>query len=417
MSIKENQLIETKIIDQNNNGEGIAKINGMVVFINETLKEDIVNIKITQIKKNFARGKVVTTIKNSSERTTPPCIYYSECGGCNLQHQDYIHQLKFKEKKIKNALEKIGELKNVNVNSILHGEDYNYRNKVSLKVNGQSIGFYKKISNDIVNVNECIISDKKINNIIRIIRKFINDYNCNNIKEIIIRTSNNNEILLSIHTDKFNLSKEIYNLLNNEINTLIIDNKLIFGNGYITESVLNLKFKVSHSSFFQVNKYMTETLFYTVLKQVENIKNMVVLDLYCGTGTLTLLFAKHAKKAIGIENHNNSIINAKENAKLNKINNVDFILGKVEDKIDSIINKRIDIIVLDPPRKGSDKKTLNAIVKINPLKIIYVSCDPVTLARDLNFLEYKGYKTVNIQPIDMFPNTMHVECVVLLEKK
>jgi 23S rRNA (uracil1939-C5)-methyltransferase len=413
-----NDKIEGEIIGQENSGQGYLKLDGFIIFVENGLKGDVGQILITEVKKNYARGKMIVFDKLSDERVLPPCPYYEECGGCQLQHQDYISQLKFKELKVKMALEHIALLKDIKINPIISGDDYYYRNKVTLRVDGNKLGFYKHDTNTLVDIEKCIICDDKINEVIKYLKDYINDNPNHNIKLIMIRHSNyNNELMLSVDniTKKKNFISFITNKVSN-IGTIIINNKVEHGNGYIKENINDMIFNISALSFFQVNTRQVEKLYKLVIDYASLTKKDKVLDLYCGTGTITCLLSKYCHQILGIEVIEDAIKDAKDNAINNNVSNIEFIVGKVEDNISKLLDHHIDTIVLDPPRKGSDTKTLSSIIKINPNKIIYVSCSPTTLARDLKYLLSNNYKIEEITPVDMFPETEHVECVVKLIK-
>lgn len=410
-----NDKFTVEIIDQETTGRGVARIDNLVVFVSNALIGDTVEVEITKVKKSFAEAKILNIITESKERTNYNCPFYESCGGCDIGHQEYESQLNFKKKKIINSLEKIGGLKDIKVLDVVPSKDSEYRNKISLKVSGNKIGFYKLNSYEIVDIDNCLISNSKINKILKIIKKFIINYPNHNIKEVMIRSTS--ATMIRIISDEFKLNVEFISEFDSEllINSIIVNNKTIYGTDYINISLLGLMFNVSPDSFFQVNTKQTENLYNKVIEYAELNKNDTVIDLYCGVGTITSVLAKVCKNVIGIEEVEDAIINAKENMLLNNINNAEFMTGKVEDLIDKISDS-IDVIVLDPPRNGSDPKTLDSIMKLNPKKIIYVSCDPVTLARDLKTLSTE-YDVIEVSPFDLFPNTHHVECIAKLCKK
>ncbi len=411
--MKINDTYVVKIIDQESGGRGIAKIDNLVVFIDNALTNDTCEIRITKVKKNFAEAETIKVIANSNERIENDCPFYPLCGGCDLRHQDYNSQLKFKKKKVIMAMERIGKLNNVNVLEVVPFNPYKYRNKVVLKLRNEQIGFYQKGSYNIINIDNCLISNHIINKVIKIIKKFIINNKNHNIKEILIKAEE--ELMINVISEE--LSTKFIDAITKEIHvdSIIVNNKVIYGNDTISIKLLDYTFKVSHKSFFQVNTKQSENLYKKIIYYANLKKSNVVLDLYCGVGTITTILSKYCQKVIGVEIVKDAIINAKTNAKENNINNIEFINDKVENLITKIKNN-IDVIILDPPRNGSDSTTLNNIVAINPPRIIYVSCNPETLARDLKILSSE-YKVIEITPFDMFPNTNHIECVVWLEKK
>ena len=386
-------------------GRGIGYIDGKITFISDTLKDEEVECELIKESKKYNEAKLLKIIKKSDKRIIPKCKYCKECGGCHLQYLSYEDTIDFKKNKLKNIFNK----NKININDIdiiENNSNYYYRNKVELKVKDGKIGFYENKSHNIVSIDECVVTKKCINNVISDLKK------CT-LKEsnITIRANYNDEILLIVETnDKFNYESLIKN---NKIVGIILNNKLIYGDNYFTEVINNLYFKVSYNSFFQINEYICSKLFEIIDSNIDNNSN--VLDLYCGVGTLSLVASNKANKVYGIEIVENAILNAITNAKINKRDNLYFMCGDVPKLIDKI-NSDIDIIIVDPPRAGLDKKTINTIIEYNPKKIIYVSCDPQTLVRDLKILE-EYYDIKKATALDMFSYTYHVETVMVLEKK
>lgn len=399
-------MLEVKIINQNNEGMGIAKINDKITFIPFTLKDELVTCEVIKENKKYNEGKLIDIKKNSDERQIPKCKYYFSCGGCNLMHQKYSSQLNFKKNKVINNLRHISNI-NVDDINIIYDKEFNYRNHITLSVDKNKIGFYKSHSNTIVDIDECLISNEKINNILKEIRKFINKYMDNNIDRISIKGYN--EILINIESSNFKLIDEFKNYV--KCDSLYINNKFVSGLKEVTINLGKYKYKVSAQAFFQKNTNMTIKL-YDYIKTLVN-KDENILDLYCGSGGIGIYISENAKNIIGIEIIEDAVLNAKENAKINNINNITFKSGKVEDNLDDI--KDIDTIIVDPPRVGLNKKAINDILKINPKRIIYVSCNSTTLARDLNYLK-DMYELKEIKLFDLFPNTHHIESISVLIK-
>lgn len=385
-----------KIVNLDHFGRGIAKTD-KTIFVEDALIDEIVDVEITIDKKKYSEGKVIKYIKKSPLRVASKCKYYDKCGGCNLLHISYEEQLKFKENKVKEIIKKFSGLDCVG--KIVPSVQYNYRNKVTLHVN-KKIGYYQKKSYDIINIDDCLIADKRINSLI----KKLNNIDLNSIKKIVIRVTNK-EIMLVITNGKINIDEF------KEVDTIIVDNQILKGKGYILEEINNLKFVISPNSFFQVNRIGMINIYNQVLKYVDNSMN--VLDLYCGTGTIGLYIAHKVKDVLGIEINESAIKDALINKRINNISNINFKLGDVGTVLND--NFKADCVIVDPPRFGLDENTIKNIIKIKPQKIIYVSCDPVTLARDLKILK-KSYKILEITPFDMFSNTYHVETVVLMSK-
>lgn len=416
-TIKIDEIYETEIIGLENEAQGVCKIHGMIVFVPKALVGEKVRVRITEIKKNFARGKIVEVIETSSKRCESKCPYYDECGGCNLRHQDSKETLRFKKEKVETALKKIGKL-DVKVEDTLPSfKEDNYRNKVSFKVEDNRIGFYGEGTYQLIDIDYCLLAQNEINDALTVIRNYLKENN-NEIKSITIKFGNAmNELLIDIYSlnDK---DIEIIDYLTTNIKnlkTVIYNDKIVYGTGYIKEISNGLMFNVSSKSFFQVNGTQAEKLYETAINLAKLNKSDVVLDLYCGTGTITSIVAGHAKKVIGIEIVEDAIIDAKENLKINNINNVQFICGDAAKEITKI-KENVDVIFVDPPRKGVDRKAIAVMKKLLPKKIVYISCNPVTMARDLSYLS-DLYEVKKVMPVDMFPNTAHIECVALLKNK
>ena len=387
--------MEVKIEKQDHFGRGIAFIDKKICFIKDTLPGEIVDIEIVKNKKNFLEGKANKIIVESSDRVKPICPYFGVCGGCDLMHQEYNKQLEFKKNKVKELLKRFSNI-DINDIKINHSNNLNYRNKIVL----HDLGLYKEKSNDVVNIDKCYLVNDKINDIIKRLKNY-------KINEATIKVSSLGKVMLivdeSIDIDKFK-----------DIDSLYVNDKLVFGNNYIEEVINGLTFYIYKDSFFQVNYNVMNMLYQRIVDYYKENSNLNVLDLYCGTGTIGMLISKYCKNVVGIEVNSDAIISAKLCKKINNISNIEFYLGKVEDTIDMI--KDIDSIVVDPPRAGLDNHTINTILKLNPKSIIYVSCDPTTLARDLNILK-ENYNIKEIELFDMFPNTYHVESFVVLERR
>ena len=417
MNLKIDEIYETEIIGLENEASGVAKINGMIVFVPKTLVGEKVRIRITEIKKNYAKGKLIEVLEKSDKRTTSKCPFYEECGGCNLRHQESDENIKFKKGKVENALKRIGKLDVLVDDVVVSPKNENYRNKASFKVEDNRIGFYGEGTYQLIDIDNCMLLEKEINDALTVIRSYLNN-NQNEVKTITIKHGNAmNELLIDI----FSTSDEDINILSyltvniENLKTVIFNDKIVYGNGYINQVTNGLMFKCSSKSFFQVNTMQTEKLYSLAVKLAELNKNDVALDLYCGTGTITSILAGYVKKVIGIEIVEDAIYDAKENIKTNGISNVKFICGDATKEI-SKIKENIDVVFVDPPRSGIDRKAIAVIKKINPKKIVYISCNPVTMARDLSYLN-DLYNVEKIVPVDMFPNTAHVECVCVLKKR
>jgi len=364
--------MQVKIEKLDNFGRGITHINNKICFVEKALPDEVVDIEITKDKSKYQEAKIINIIKSSKDRIKVDCPYYDLCGGCNLRHLSYEKENEFKENKVKEIINHIGKL-NIKVNNIIYDNEYNYRNKVTFHKSNNKIGYYEKNTRNVINIDKCLLLDDLINNNIKNIHTKDN--------EIIIRSSNN--------------SKEL----------------LINDNNQIITTIKDKKYYLSKDSFFQINKYLTKTLYDLVRKNIDKKYNKC-LDLYCGIGSIGIYINDLVNEVIGIDYNQSNINDANNNKVLNNIENISFICDKVENRIDSFND--IDLIIVDPPRAGLDNKTKEYIKRINPEKLIYVSCDPVTLARDLSDLNDK-YNIKEITPVNMFPRTYHCESLTILE--
>lgn len=398
--------IELNIEKLDHYGRGIARIDGKTVFVENALPTETVIASITKEKKNFIEGETIDFISKSEDRIEPICSYYNECGGCNIMHLDYNNQLKFKENKVKEVLKKFCNY--TNIKSIIGTNQYNYRNKITLQVK-ENIGYYKKKSYELVVIDKCCIADERINNIINELKGI----NLSNINQIVIRTTNK-ETMLVFYSKKV-IKSDVNKFSVNTIVCIADKTHILKGKGYIEEELKGVKYVISPTSFFQVNTNGMINLYDKVLEYCGLNGNENLLDLYCGTGTIGIYLSKHCNKVFGIELNKEAIKDALVNKEINNLNNIDFKSGDVKEVLKT--NNFIpDIIVVDPPRAGLDSKVIEQIISLKPKKLVYVSCDVITLSRDLNLLkEYFNIKEVT--PVDMFPNTYHVECVSLLERK
>lgn len=454
--VEKNKEYIFDIISQGYEGEGIAKIdNKYPIFIEGALKGEKVKVRIVKVNKNFAYGKLMEVLEASEERVNPPCAIYKRCGGCKLQHASYKAQLDFKWDRVKDCVSKIGKLDPSIVKYPLGMENpWRYRNKVQLPIgliNGEvKIGFFAPRSHDIIDMESCLIQDEIGDKVVKLTREWIEKFNIRPynvdgeydekgiVRHIMIRRGfTTNEVMVVLvtngeklpHKEEFvdlmvknipGIKSVIQNINSKKTNVILgLESKTLWGEDTISDYIGDFRFNISPLSFFQVNPIQTEVLYGKALEYANLTGNEEVFDAYCGTGTITLFLSQKAKKVYGVEIIPQAIDNAWINAKENKVENVEFFVGESEVVIPDLINKGVkaDVVVVDPPRKGCDKKLLDAITNIDAKKIVYVSCDPSTLGRDLKVLEENGYKTLEVQPVDMFPNTSHVENVAKLIKK
>ena len=417
MPIKIDDIYESEVLFLENEGAGVCKVKGITIFVPKTLVGEKIRFRITEIKKNYARGKLIEIISPSPDRTESLCPYYEECGGCDLRHQSDNKNLEFKRQKVQTAVSKIGKI-DIKVEKIIPSfKNENYRNKASFKVEEDRIGFYGSGTYQLVDINYCRLLEEEINNALSVIRKYLKE-NKNDIKEVTIKHGNAmNELLIDIYsTNKKDEKIKDYLVLNLvNLKTLVFNGKIVYGNGYISQISNGLMFNCSADSFFQVNGVTAEKLYETAIKEAKLSKNDVVLDLYSGTGTISSIVSSYVKKVIGIEIVEDAVLDANCNIRINNISNVKFICGDAAKEI-SKIKEQIDVIFVDPPRKGINRDAIAIMKKISPRKIIYISCNPVTMARDLSYLS-NMYDVKKIIPVDMFPKTNHVECVCVLKLK
>ena len=387
-------------------GRGIGYINNKVTFIDKVVPEDIVEVELTKEKKKYNEAKLIKIIKPSPLRIDAKCPYFSKCGGCQFQNITYENTIKYKKEKIVNIFSK--HKISIFPEVITNISPYNYRNKITLKVNNYKIGFYINKTHNLVEINKCLLANPAINASIPLIKRF---NICNG--EVTIRCNQNAEILIVINSqDNLNIDT---NYLKSKIKLvgIVVNNKTYYGENSLFERMNNLLFKISYDSFFQVNPFIASQLFQIIGDNIDSSDK--VLDLYCGVGTLSLMAAKKAQKVLGIEVVPNAIINALFNARVNDLNNTQFVINDASTAI-SKIKSDFNKVVVDPPRSGLTKNIIDVLLKIKPDEIIYVSCDPQTLVRDFTLLS-SIYEIKKSYILDMFSYTYHIETILILTKK
>ena len=452
MNVQKNQEYIVEIIDNGYEGEGIAKIDNFTIFIPGAIKGEKVKILIVKVLSSHAFGKVIEIINKSEFRQDSDCLTYKRCGGCNLRHIKYEQTLKIKQNSVQSLVNKT--LKNkIEVQETVGMENpFHYRNKAQypfgVNKDGEPvIGVFANRTHEVIPIDKCLIQNPQSEEIAKYILNFIKEnkisiYNEKTrrglFRHVVIKVGvqtgqimcilviNGKEIpyeneLLERIKQKFPEIKSIIKNINMKNTNVILgtENIDLYGNGYIKDVLGEYKFKISPLSFYQVNPVQAEKLYNLGVEMAQITKNDTVFDLYCGIGTITLFMSKYAKKVYGIEIVKEAIEAAKENAKMNNVDNTEFFAGDVEIVLDDLINNKgvsADIVMFDPPRKGLDRNSINNILKIKPKKIVYISCNPATLIRDLAFFE-ENYDIKTIVPVDMFPFTSHVECVSVLELK
>ena len=382
-------------------GRGIAHCCDKIVFVPYALIDEVVEVEIVKEKKSWMEGRMIRILESSERRIKPTCPYYDVCGGCDVMHMSYQDQIAWKEEKVKEIMQKFAGLSPSAISHLIPCEqEKNYRNKLVLQVK-DDIGFFEKRSHHLVKIEECQISDARINEVLRTIRSRIP---LTNVYQIMIRASKNtDDIMVVFDVSKPFIIENVVSILKDKVSSIIMKQnhkyKTVFGKDDIVEKLNGVSFQIAPDAFFQVNTKQTEKLYQAVKDTFVLSRDDVVLDLYCGTGTIGIFLVSFVKK----------------NQELNKVSNIEWKLGKVEDVIPAL---QVDpnVVIVDPPRSGLDVKTIERIKDWNVEKVVYVSCDPVTLARDLKMLQEK-YDVVKIVPVDMFPQTKHVECVASLHLK
>ncbi len=501
MQIKKNDECELEITDMSTDGEGIGHANGMTFFVKGAVIGDKILAGVTKLKKTYGYARIVRILKPSADRVAPACPIASRCGGCSLQHLSYSAQLEFKQKKVFDALTRIGGIARdrfvfdgdmvssceentrfgegrILFYDIIGMDDpFHYRNKGQFPVgcdkDGKPVcGFYAKHSHDIVNTESCLLQHNITDALMAAVREYMTRYNVEAYKEgnisamgagagivrhVLTRVGyTTHEIMVCVviaadelpyreqfariaanAVEKYNIANNTdyslnsvsYNINKADTNVILGDKVVtIAGLPFITDYIGDLQFRISPLSFYQVNPVQTEELYATALEFASPDENDTVWDLYCGIGTISLYFAKYVKKVYGIEIVPQAIEDAKENAKMNGITNAEFMCGAAEELFPELMRKEStgttgggedtpDIVIVDPPRKGCDAALIECVGNLAPKKIVYVSCDPATLARDIKLLGEYGYEPLKVRPCDMFPQSTHVETVVCLSQQ
>lgn len=437
-------------VDYTYDGKGIVKKGNKVIFVDGVIKGEEVEVEITYESKNQTLGKLLKIIKPSKDRVKPFCSLAKDCGGCSLQHISYNKQLEFKTQHVQDCINKFSKLE-IKVNNCIGMENpFNYRNKsqVPFSMNKKQIcyGFYKQDTHKIVQMDSCAIQTNDADAILKTFKDLMKRYRLSAYEEdkrkgifrhVLIKkgfATNQIMVVLITNTNSFPSRKEIVkdlvkahpaiktvvqNINSRDTNVILGEKEIIlYGNGYIEDVLLGTRFKISSKSFYQVNPIQTEKLYSKAIDFADLKKTDRILDTYCGIGTIGLIASRNVNEVIGVEIVSDAIKDAKSNAQLNGINNVNFVLDDASDFMVDLAktNEKMDVVFLDPPRKGCDEKFLNSLLKLSPERIVYISCNPSTLARDLFVLKDK-YEVLEIQPVDMFPHTFHVETVAKLRKK
>ncbi len=447
---KINDIIELNITGLGSSGEGVGKADGFTVFVPGALPGETVSVKLFQVKKSYASGKILNIVVQSPQRVTPQCPYYESCGGCQLQHLSYEGQLQVKRRQVQDALERIGHIKGCEVLPVLGMQNpWHYRNKMQFpvsRVQGKiQIGCYAALTHNVIDIESCIIQKEANNKIMQAVRRWMAKFNIpvydeatgkgvvrhvmgrvgvktGEVMAVIITACYDiphaGELVTTLKTEVDGLKSIVQNINKKRTNIIMgSKSRVLYGKGTIKDRLGNLKFNISPLSFFQVNSAQAKKLYATALDFAALQGSETVIDCYCGTGTISLYLAQKARKVYGIEIVEPAIKDANENAAANNIANAQFICGDAAVEMPALLSSGVtpDVVLLDPPRAGCDKKVLAAIAQVKPQKIVYVSCNPASLARDMAFLTENGYRAVKAQPVDMFGMCAHIETVALLQ--
>ncbi len=447
--LKKNDQITLTIENVDGMMNGVAHVEGMAVFVQGALEGEELVVQITKCQKNYAFARIQRILKKSPARVAPPCPHYRMCGGCTALHMTYQESLQIKRQTVKDNLKRIGGI-DVPVEDILSMETpFHYRNKTAMPVVnlfGQpAVGFYAPRSHRLVPITSCLISKEESDIVSNTVLFWIKKYNIScydeytkrgAVRHVVSRVSRSNEVMAVLVTSTYNVPylNELVDLLREKVPALVSfclsvnakgDNvilgssyKTLFGKDRLTDTLCNFTYFLSPLSFFQINPVQTEKLYQTALQFADLKAHQTAVDLYCGAGTISLLLAQKAKHVIGIEIVEDAVKDAQKNAEHNHVSNVTFHAAPSETLLPQLVNEGLkpDVIVLDPPRKGAEKEVLSAILNASPERIVYVSCDPATLSRDLKILTEKDYTVQKVQPVDMFSWTSHVETVVLMSR-
>ena len=400
------------VVDRlNHQGKGICVVDGRVVFVSDCLPGEHVKIKIDHVSKKFVSGIVIDRLSDSSSRVDVKCPYYSFCGGCDIMHMSYSFQHDFKFNKVKDIIKKFVH-EDIKINEVSYDHQFYYRNKATFHVK-EGIGFYKDKTYDLINIDKCMICSNEINNILGILKKM----NLSGIDSVVVRSSYYDKSVMVIFSVVGKIDENyLIDSLKDNVSSIYIKSdkyKLIYGSEYIADMIGDKKFVISPDSFFQVNTPMAYKLYSKVKEYSWNKDDCNVLDLYCGTGTIGLFVG--GKSLIGVEINESAIHDANINGNLNDISCAKFYCGD-SGKVLKKLDKNFDVVIVDPPRSGLSELSINEVISVGSNRVVYVSCDPVTLARDLNIFK-ECYDIKEISLFDLFPNTHHVESVCLLKKK
>ncbi|MBD8006600.1 23S rRNA (uracil(1939)-C(5))-methyltransferase RlmD [Bacillus norwichensis] len=450
--IKKNDEIDVIFEDLTHDGKGVAKVDGYPLFVANALPGEKAKIKVSKLNKGYGFGRLVDLYERSAFRIEPACPIFADCGGCQLQHLSYEGQLQAKEKQVRDVLERIGKLENVKVHPVLGMENpWHYRNKAQVPIGehegGLVGGFYKQRSHEIVDMEACLIQQEENDAVLQKVKSICGEFGIRaynekthkgTLRHIMVRSGkvtgeimvvlitrtpdipNRRKLVERIVKEVPGIKSVVQNVNTKRTNVIFGEQtNVLWGEEVIYDYIGDVKFVISARSFYQVNPEQTKVLYDKALEYAGLNGEETVIDAYCGIGTISLFLAQRAKKVYGVEIVSEAIEDARRNAELNDITNVEFEVGEAEKVIPRWYEQGVkaDVLVVDPPRKGCDETLLQTIIEMKPEKVVYVSCNPATLARDLRVLEDGGYETMQVQPVDMFPQSVHVEAVALLQRE
>lgn len=451
-TLKKNEIKTGQVLDLTHEGHGVVKIDRYPIFVPNALINETIEYKIIKVKKNFAIGKLLNVIVESDSRVEPPCVYYDKCGGCQLQHMTYQAQLTMKKEQVINLFHRKGSFNDTVIHDTVGMEDpWRYRNKSQIPIGLNNdkkpkMGFYRQRSHDIIDMDSCLIQDEKHQQVMNDVKQLISELNISVYNEktkkgllrhLVVRTghyTNQMMIILVTNGKAFKQANQLVEALvklhpnvtsikqniNDAHSNVIMGRKSItlYGTDEIEDKLSEITFNISDQSFYQINSHQTEKLYNQALEYAQLTGNEIVLDTYCGIGTIGLYMAGKSKHVYGVEVVPSAIKDAEENATINQLENTTFVCGKAEEvilkwKAEGI---RPDVVMVDPPRKGCDETFIKTLLELNPKHIVYISCNPSTQQRDAQLLSQQ-YDLKEITPVDMFPQTTHIETVALFERK
>lgn len=451
-TLKKNDVLTGQVVDLTHEGHAVVKIDRYPIFIPNALIDETIEYKVIKVKKNFAIGKLIKVITESDERVEPPCIYYYKCGGCQLQHMSYQAQLNMKKEQVVNLFHRKSNFTNTVIKDTVGMEEpWRYRNKSQIPVGLSKdqlpiMGFYRQRSHDIIDMDSCLIQDQQHQQVMNDVKQLISDLNISVYNEktkkgllrhLVVRTGHyTNQLMIILVTNgkafkqaqvmvdalvrKYpNVTSIKQNINDAHSNVIMVHQSItLYGEEEIKDQLNEVTFNISDQSFYQINSHQTEKLYQQALDYAQLTGNEIVLDTYCGIGTIGLYMAENAKHVYGVEVVPSAIKDAKQNATINQFENTTFVCGKAEEVILEWKSEGIrpDVVMVDPPRKGCDETFLETILELNPKRIVYISCNPSTQQRDAHILS-RQYELKEITPVDMFPQTTHIETVALFERK